>query len=122
MKSVISWNGNYCSKIDCQDSNSEVTNNTCEMTELHLIAFRNDIKVAEYLLAENVNVNCKNKCGLTPLLIAVQKGNIEVVELLLSKGANINSPDINGYSPLQAAFDSDDQELVDLLLAYSTRC
>lgn len=119
MKEILCCDESYCSKIySCRHANHGVAGDTCGLTELHFVAFRNDVKVAELILTKDVNVNCKNRCGQTPLLIAVQNRNMEVAELLLACGANVNIPDLRGYSPIQAAMDVNDEEMVDLLIAY----
>lgn len=105
-----------------KDEDFEIARADCGITELHHVAFGNDLHAVEGLLAAGFNVNCKNKCGLTPLRIAVQKENKEVCEMLLARGANINVPDVKGRSPLQVAFDKDNEEMVDLLLAYRIGC
>ncbi len=120
MKDIICvYDGRYCSKINtCGHANHGVAGGTCEFSGLHLVAYRNDVKVAGLLLNKGVNVNCKNRCGQTPLHIAVQNKNMEVTEVLLACGANANIPDLRGYSPLQVAMDVNDEEMVDLLIAY----
>jgi len=120
MKDIICCDERYCSKINtcCRHANHVAAGDTCGLTELHLVAFRNDVKMAELLLTEDVYVNCKNICGQTPLLIAVQNKNMEVAEVLLAYGANVNIPDLRGNSPLQAALDVNDEEMINLLIAY----
>ncbi len=119
MKDIICCDEGYCSKINtCRHVNHGVAGDTCGITELHLVAFRNEAKAAELLLTKDANVNCKNNCGKTPLLIAVQERNMEVTEVLLTFGANVNIPDLIGKSPLQAAIDENDEEMIDLLIAY----
>lgn len=120
MKDIISCDDEgYCSKINtCRHANHGVAGDTCGLTELHLVAYRNEAKVAELLLTKDANVNCKNKCGKTPLLIAVENRNMELAEVLLTCGANVNIPDFRGKSPLQAAIDENDEEMIDLLIAY----
>jgi ankyrin repeat protein len=119
MKDIICFDEGYCSKINtCTYVNNGLEGNTCELTELHIVAYRNEANMAVYLLAKDANVNCKNKCGKTPLLIAVQNRNMEVAEVLLTSGANVNIPDFRGESPLQAALDENNEEMIDLLIAY----
>jgi len=119
MKDIIRCDESYCYSINkCLHVNHGVGGDTCGITELHLVAFRNDVKAAERLLTKDVKINCKNKCGHTPLFIAVQNGNMEMAELLLACGANVNIPDLRGYSPLQVATDANNEDMVDLLIAY----
>ena len=119
MKDIICCDERYCSKMNtCLNANHGAAGDTCGLTELHLVAYRNDVKAAELLVTKDANVNCKNKCGKTPLLIAVQNRNMEVAEILLACGANVNIPDHKGNSPLQAAIDVNDEEMIDLLIAY----
>lgn len=119
MKDIIFCDESYrCTTNTCPHVNSGVVGDSCGITELHLVAFRNDVEAAENLLTKDVNVNCKNKCGHTPLLIAVQNGNMAMAEVLLACGANANIPDLRGYSPLRVAIDVNNEEMVNLLIAY----
>jgi ankyrin repeat protein len=121
MKDIICCDERNCSKVNTRH-HTNVAGDACELTELHLVAYRNDVKVAELLLTKDANVNCKNICGKTPLLIAVQNRNMEVAEVLLAYGANVNIPDFRGNSPLQSANDVNDEEMIDLLIAYCMGC
>ena len=70
------------------------------VTPLHLAAFRNDTKIAEYLLSKGADVSVRNKEGKSSLHIAAVEGNFPMVKLLASKGANVNSKDNSGKTPL----------------------
>ena len=119
MKDLICCDESYCCTIDtCPHVNLGVAGDTCGITELHLVAFRNDVEAAERLLAKDVKVNCKNRCGHTPLFIAVLNGNMEMAEVLLACGANVNFPDLRGHSPLHIAIDLNNDEMINLLIAY----
>ncbi|XP_065835605.1 putative ankyrin repeat protein RF_0381 isoform X2 [Oscarella lobularis] len=55
---------------------------------LHLAAWRNRLKVAEYLIAIGMNIEHRNNRDETPFLLACKYGNADFVDLLISKGCN----------------------------------
>jgi hypothetical protein len=84
-------------------------------TPLHIAAFNDRKDVAEFLLANNADVNAKAKNGSTPLHLAAAKGNKDIVELLLANKADVNALDNEGWSPMHSAIYWSQQGTADLL-------
>lgn len=86
-------------------------------TPLHIAAFNDHRDVAEFLVANNADVNAKAKNGSTPLHLAAAKGNKDMVELLLADKADVNAVDNEGWSPMHSAIFWRQQETADFLAA-----
>jgi len=116
------------------------------MTPLHWAAFMGHKDVAEFLLANEADINAKDNKGSTPLHTAVQKGQEEVADLLYRRGGQdtitttidyaardgdlakvaalikehpdlVPSKDVKGRTPLHFAADKGRKEVAELLLA-----
>ena len=73
------------------------------------------VKIVEFLLENNADVNTKNNDGETILSAAAEGGHFRVVELLVKKGAQIN--DEEGESKaLYAACKNGEERMVKFLL------
>ncbi|HKQ37731.1 MAG TPA: ankyrin repeat domain-containing protein [Verrucomicrobiae bacterium] len=101
-------------------------------TPLHRAASRGQLKVAEFLLSNNADVNAPNKNRTTPFHYAVWFGNKNIVEVMLARGANINAlgsfgndnPEkITPYScqPLHVAVYRGNQAIAELLLQHKAQ-
>lgn len=79
-----------------------------------------DVEIAELLLMNNANPNCRNHRMDTPFLFAMKKPrpDIDMMRLLLRAGANPNECNEDGYTPMQLATKARNEELVDLLIRY----
>lgn len=82
---------------------------------LIIATYKNQIKVVEFLLKNNADVNFVSPEG-TALIGACYKGNFEMVELLIQNKANVNVVGGNNISPLIFAVQSKNKELVKLLV------
>lgn len=58
------------------------------MQPLHFACAYNHFELAEWLLSNKANINCRDKCGRTPLILAVRNGLLKIVSLLLKRGAD----------------------------------
>jgi hypothetical protein len=79
-------------------------------TLLHRAVARNNLEMAEFLVAERGKYNLVNaidKEELSPLHWAVRDGNQPMAALLLQNKAKVNQADYQGYTPLHWAADSD---------------
>merc|ERR1712195_235815 len=72
-------------------------------TPLHKAANKNNVEMAQLLLAAGADVNAKNKDGNTPLNYAANKKHCEMVDCLLSAGADPSADNRYGYTPLHYA-------------------
>jgi len=86
---------------------------------LHWTALKNQVVIAEMLLAHGANVNATDDSLGTPLHDAVafgHYGQVEMVRMLLAHGANINAKSNYGETPLHEAIWNQDLQMVTLLL------
>ena len=84
---------------------------------LLLSIYRDQNKVADWLLKHNTNIHLKTAQG-NALLAAVYKGNITMTSRLLKAGAEVNTNGPDGNSALQYAVLSGNEKLVQLCLDY----
>ena len=73
-------------------------------------------EVAEYLLANNADVNAENEEGWTPLHMAAENNHDLIAELLLANKANVNARSNDGSTPLLLAAFKGGTDLGELLL------
>ncbi len=57
------------------------------VTALHMAVLYNHKDIAELLIANGANPNCRDREGVTPLQLAKEQGRNEIVELLRKHGA-----------------------------------
>jgi ankyrin repeat protein len=77
---------------------------------------KNDLKIVEYLLNNNVDVNYKDNFKWTPLHHAAFTGNTEIAVKLINRGANTNSKSVTGITPIMLAVKTNNQKMIELLL------
>jgi ankyrin repeat protein len=82
---------------------------------LIIATYRNQLKVVDFLLKNNADVNFDSPEG-TALLGACYKGNFDIVELLIANKANVNVLGGNNISPLIFAVQSKNKKLVKILV------
>lgn len=58
------------------------------------------IKMAEYLIANGIDINYEGRDGLTPLHDLVISGRLEIAKYIIEKGGEINAKDDFGFTPL----------------------
>ena len=80
------------------------------MTPLYYVCynhknFKEEMKIARYLIDHGANVNNEDINQLTPLLYATDDNynNLELIKLLVEKGADVNHKDRSGLTPLMKA-------------------
>lgn len=77
-----------------------------------------NVEIAEYLLAQGVDVDEANdqgewmEGGWTPLLVASRNGHLQLVRYLLSKGASVDAKSNDGWSIVRTACRSGDLALL----------
>ena len=65
-----------------------------------MAAFRGNVKLVEYLLAQpKIEVDKRDIDGQTALLVAAKKGNARIVDLLLEAGADPTLKNERGETP-----------------------
>ena len=72
-------------------------------TAVQWAAYRNDLNMADLLIAAGANVKVANSDGVTPLWLAAENGAPTMMEKLLAAGANANQRLPNGETPLMMA-------------------
>lgn len=96
---------------------STVQWNKSFLLPLHIVAKKNDLKVAKVLLDHDSDgVDRPSKFGETPLHFACMKGHLEMVQLLIDYKANINKNDHCDNTTLHYAVSSNNPALVEWLL------
>lgn len=73
------------------------------MTAMHWAAYRDDLAMAELLIARGAEPDKANRYGVTPLSLACENGNATIVELLLRAGADPSRAVRGGETPLMTA-------------------
>jgi ankyrin repeat protein len=72
-------------------------------TALHWAAQRDNLEIANLLLAAGANARPANRYNVTPLFLAATNGNAAIIERLLKAGADANSTSEEGETALMTA-------------------
>src|SRR5258708_12410796 len=84
--------------------------------DLYRAARTNDVKLAQTLIDQKVDINQKDERGYTALILATYNQSPDVAELLLKHGADMGSGDATGRTPCKRApFPADDKSDTPLL-------
>ena len=84
---------------------------------------RGHIRIIQYILSLNINIDIRNRLGNTALMEAARFGNIGLVRFLLSRGADINAINkgtfsgISKYTPLMYAVVNGKLDMVKFLIS-----
>jgi len=84
--------------------------------DLYLAARTNDVKLAQTLIDQKVDINRKDERGYTALILATYNQSPDVAELLLKHGADTESGDATGRTALMGASFQGDDKCVAILL------
>jgi ankyrin repeat protein len=87
-----------------------------KLTPLNTAAYKGQLRVAAFLLANGADVNFKSNDS-APLHRAAGQGHRAMVELLLAKGADVNTRGYFDKTPLHFAADNGFQSVAEALLA-----
>lgn len=88
---------------------------------LHISVMTGSVRMTEFLLIKNANINSITRDRLTPLHLAAQCGFCDIIYMLLDYGADINSFDINERSPLTLAIAQCKEDAARILIKKGTR-
>jgi ankyrin repeat protein len=72
--------------------------------------------IAQLLLDQGIDLNCRDESGLTPLMAAANSGTPEFVRLLVKYGADSARVDDVGRTARRCAMNIGDAEMAELLL------
>ncbi len=86
-------------------------------TALHWASYRDQLDMADLLIASGAKVNAANDLGATPLWLAAQNGSAAMTRRLLQAGADPNIRLLAGETPLMVAARSGSADVVELLAA-----
>ncbi|MBV9769721.1 MAG: ankyrin repeat domain-containing protein [Bryobacterales bacterium] len=85
-------------------------------TALQWAVYRDDLQMADVLIAAGANVALPNREGATPLYLASEHGSAAMIEKLLKAGANPNELGPQGATPLMLAARSGNLDAIGVLL------
>ncbi len=85
-------------------------------TALQWAAYRNDLDIADMLVAAGASPKTANRDGFTPLILASINGSAPMISRLLKAGAGANDPDPNEETPLMFAARSGNVDAVNVLV------
>jgi ankyrin repeat protein len=72
-------------------------------TAIQWAAYRNDLEMADLLIAAGANVKLANRDGATPLWLAAENGSGSMIQKLIEAGADPNERNPNGETALMMA-------------------
>jgi ankyrin repeat protein len=87
-----------------------------QLQDLYRAARANDVKLAQTLIEQKVDINQKDERGFTALILATYNQSPDVAKLLLQHGADTESADPTGRTALMGASFQGDDECVTILL------
>lgn len=91
----------------------------CGGPSLCSAAFRNHMKLTEYLLSCGVSVNYREKeFHSTPVLNAAEQNHLEMVKFLVEHGADLSLKDDEGIRPYLAAKKNKNKEMAEYIKAH----
>jgi ankyrin repeat protein len=97
-------NGDYAAVQRLLESRGDVNAQQADgATALQWSAYRDDLKLADLLIAANANPRIPNREGATALQLASVRGSAPMIEKLIKAGADQNERGANGETPLMFA-------------------
>ena len=85
-------------------------------TAIHWAAYRNDLAMADLLIAAHANLKAANREGSTPLALASLNGSAAMIDKLLKAGADANEKGPHGETALMFASRNGNVEAIKILL------
>jgi ankyrin repeat protein len=87
-------------------------------TALHVAAQRDNLEIADLLIAAGANVKAATRYNITPLALACTNGNAAMIESFLKAGADPNSASEQGQTALMTAALTGKVDAVKVLLTH----
>ncbi len=87
-------------------------------TALHVAAQRDNLEIANLLIAAGANVKAATRYNITPLALACTNGNAAMIESFLKAGADPNSASEHGQTALMTAALTGKVDAVKVLLRH----
>jgi ankyrin repeat protein len=85
-------------------------------TAIQWAVYRDDLEMADVLLAAGANIKLANRDGATPLYLASLHGSARMIEKLLQAGADVNQLGPQGETPLMLAARTGNLDAIRVLL------
>jgi uncharacterized protein len=85
-------------------------------TAIQWAAYRNDLELADLLVAAGANPKTPNREGATAMQLASLHGSAAMMEKLLDAGADVNERGVNGETPLMFTARNGNLDALNLLL------
>jgi ankyrin repeat protein len=85
-------------------------------TAIQWAVYRDDLEMADLLLAAGANIKLANRDGATPLYLASLHGSARMIEKLLHAGADVNQLGPQGETPLMLAARTGNLDAIRVLL------
>ncbi len=85
-------------------------------TAIEWAAYRDDLELADLLIAGGANPKIPNREGATALQLASVRGSARMIAKLLNAGANVNERGVNGETPLMFAARNGNLDALNVLL------
>ena len=82
------------------------------------------LEIANYLIMNRADIDCKTGDGVTPLHVATKAGHLEIVKQLIMKRAYIECKTNDGFTPLHIASKENHLEILEYLVLHGadTNC
>jgi uncharacterized protein len=87
-------------------------------TAIQWAAYRNDLEMADMLIAAGANVKLANRDGVTPMWLAAQNGSAGMLAKLIAAGADPNERHPGGDTPLMMAARTGNVAALNVLLEH----
>jgi uncharacterized protein len=85
-------------------------------TAIQWAVYRDDLQMADVLIAAGANIKLPNREGATPLYLASLHGSAAMIEKLLKDGADVNERGAHGETPLMLVARTGNLDAIRLLL------
>src|SRR5207244_10376909 len=88
---------------------------------LHFAVQRDNLDIADLLIAAGANVKAASRYNVTPLSLAATNGSASMIERLLKAGADANATSEQGQTALMTAALTGKVDAIKILLAHGAK-